>query len=57
MTFPASLFDAWRTYSRQRQERRIHRQTINAVSDLPTHILKDIGWPGAYERQRKYHQW
>ena len=57
MTFTDTLFDTWRHYSTRRRERREHRDTINAVSDLPTHILKDIGWPGAYDRQRKYRGW
>ncbi len=53
MLFPASFFDAWRTYSASRKEHRVHRQTVDAINELPPHILKDIGWPGAYERQRR----
>lgn len=54
MSLTSELFGAWRRYSSRRQEQRIHRDTIEAVGTLPPHILKDIGWPGAYERQRKY---
>jgi len=54
MLFPATLFDAWRNYSERRREEQVYRNTVNAVSDLPPHILKDIGWPGGYDRQRVY---
>ena len=57
MLFPTNFFDAWRTYSALRKKQRRHRETIEAVSDLPPHILRDIGWPGRYERQRRYRGW
>lgn len=52
MLSAATLLDALRSYSERRREEQTYRDTMNAVSDLPPHILKDIGWPGGYERQR-----
>lgn len=37
---------------RNRHVRNVDRKTNIAVSELPPHVLKDIGWPGAWERQR-----
>lgn len=56
MSLTTGFFDAWAGYLSRRRDNREHRQTIDAVSDLPPHILRDIGWPGAYERQRKHHR-
>ena len=53
MKLTTNLFESWREYSRKRQERASHYKTLTAVSDLPPHLLKDIGWPSAYERGRR----
>ncbi len=45
MRFPDSILDAWRSYSRRRADAVSRRRTLRAVSDLPHHVLKDIGWP------------
>jgi uncharacterized protein YjiS (DUF1127 family) len=46
MRFPAKIVQAWHDYARRSRERR----TIAAISELPPHLLKDIGWPGAHDR-------
>jgi len=50
----STIADAWREFARRREERNIQRRTLNAVAELPPHLLKDIGWPGAYERPRNH---
>ena len=52
MRLTTQIFDAWREFARRRRENWEYRRTINAVSDLPPHVLKDIGWPTAYDRGR-----
>jgi hypothetical protein len=47
--------DFWSAYVRyfnKMRERRIHRQTVAEISELPEYLRRDIGWPGAYERSR-----
>lgn len=48
----ADFFPGLRTWLRNRQFRNIDHKTNIAISELPPHVLKDIGWPGAWERQR-----
>ena len=52
-----ALFDEvthlWRSYARRQRERRRDYQTRLAVSELPPELRRDIGWPGAWERQRR----
>ncbi len=45
MRFPDSFLDAWRGFSRRRADAVSRRRTLRAVSELPQHMLKDIGWP------------
>jgi len=47
MRFPEKIVLAWHELSRRSRERR----TIAAISELPPHLLKDIGWPGAHDRK------
>jgi uncharacterized protein YjiS (DUF1127 family) len=47
MRFPEKIVQAWHEYTRRARQRR----TIAAISDLPPHLLKDIGWPGAHDRK------
>jgi len=49
---PMQLFDSWREFSRRRSEDKARMRTVSAISDLPPYLLKDIGWPSAYERRR-----
>jgi uncharacterized protein YjiS (DUF1127 family) len=39
-----------REISRRHAAARSQRRTLRAVEELPPHVLKDIGWPGAQER-------
>jgi len=50
--FTTAFFDGWTRYVARRRDDRAHRETIEAISNLPPHLLKDIGWPNAYDRQR-----
>jgi hypothetical protein len=54
-----SAFDAfmkrYKNYREKSREQRKIAATYMAISELPQHIRKDIGWPAAYERQRSYH--
>ncbi len=52
MLFTDAFVDGLTRFLTHRRLQREHRHTIDAVSALPAHIRKDIGWPGAYERQR-----
>lgn len=52
MNITTTLADAWRQFTRRREQEVTHRRTMMAVSELPPHLLKDIGWPGAYEAKR-----
>lgn len=38
-----------RSYARHRRE----KQTMLAISELPPHLLKDIGWPGGHDRKHE----
>ncbi|MGI9402159.1 MAG: hypothetical protein ACR2O0_12955 [Rhizobiaceae bacterium] len=41
----------WRIYNNfvdQARRRRAERRIAAAVSELPQHLLKDIGWPAGY---------
>lgn len=50
MRFPSSIFAALAAFSRRRSEMNARQRTLRAVSDLPAHVLKDIGWPSASGR-------
>ncbi|HSO47500.1 MAG TPA: DUF1127 domain-containing protein [Rhizobiaceae bacterium] len=52
MRITDGIINALRAYARHRRE----RQTLTAISDLPPHLLKDIGWPGAHDRKHKHFQ-
>lgn len=52
MRLTTTLADAWRQFARRRDEDYSHRRTMMAVSELPPHLLKDIGWPASYESRR-----
>jgi uncharacterized protein YjiS (DUF1127 family) len=51
MSFRQSFVSYASSLLRNSRERRARRQTYEAVSELPTHILKDIGWPDSYNRR------
>ena len=53
MKITSTILDTWREYARRRSDRITHRATMLAVSELPPHLLKDIGWPADYERGRR----
>ena len=45
----------WRLYTSfldRARRRSAERRTAAAVSDLPPYLLKDIGWPSGYHRDR-----
>jgi Domain of unknown function (DUF1127) len=52
MSLSNDFWSAYFTYFDKMRERRIHRQTVAEISELPEHLRRDIGWPGAYERGR-----
>ncbi|MCG6858313.1 MAG: hypothetical protein LJE67_09620 [Salaquimonas sp.] len=54
MLFTDLFFDGWNQYLVNRRHQRVHRETVEEISALPAHIRRDIGWPGAYERQRAH---
>lgn len=54
MSFRQSFVSFAASLLRHSRERYAHRQTLSAVSELPPHMLKDIGWPDSYERRRRY---
>ena len=54
MSFTTAFFDGLTRYMSHRHDNRVHRETIQAISELPPHLLRDIGWPNAYDRQRTY---
>lgn len=43
------IWKLYTTYLDRARQRRADRRTLAAVSDLPSHLLKDIGWPGGYD--------
>jgi hypothetical protein len=49
------MMKRYRSYREKSREHRNIAATYMAISELPQHIRKDIGWPAAYERQREYH--
>lgn len=52
----ADTIGIWRLYTsylNRARQRRADRRTLAAVSDLPQHLLKDIGWPGGYDSGRE----
>jgi hypothetical protein len=53
MPVTTGFWNSYVGYISRIRERRAHRQTTDAIADLPPHILRDIGWPGAYERSLK----
>ena len=54
MLFTTAFFDGMTRYATRRRDNTAHRETIKAISELPPHLLKDIGWPNAYDRQRTH---
>ena len=54
MSFTSAVFDGLTRYVTHRRQNRVHRETIQAISNLPPHLLKDIGWPNSYDRQRTF---
>ena len=54
MLFTDAFFDGWTRYLSHRRDDRLHRKTMEEISDLPPHLLKDIGWPNSYDRQRTF---
>lgn len=49
-----AMKDRYQSYRATARERKQYQSAYMAISELPQHILKDIGWPAAYERQRLY---
>ncbi len=49
MNITQEILARWRSYRNDRRERAQYYRTAKAIRDLPPHIMKDIGWPGAYE--------
>jgi hypothetical protein len=47
------FWDSYFNYIHRMRERRIQRQTAQAIAELPPHILRDIGWPAAYEQRNQ----
>jgi uncharacterized protein YjiS (DUF1127 family) len=47
-----NISEAWREFTRRRESRVAQRRTMLAISELPPHLLKDIGWPGEWETRR-----
>ena len=45
------LVDAYTRYRRRREEARLRRETLKAVSELSPEIRRDIGWPERFESQ------
>lgn len=54
MTIATAFTNFARSALRHSRERYAHRQTLQAVSELPPHVLKDIGWPDSYERRSRH---
>lgn len=51
-----NFWDSYVRYLGRMRERKMERETERLVSQLPRHLRRDIGWPGAYERIRNHHQ-
>lgn len=47
------MFGLFRDYRARVHDRQRLVATYELVSQLPAHIQKDIGWPNAYDRQRR----
>lgn len=45
------LVDAYTGSRRRREEARLRRETLKAVSELSPEIRRDIGWPERFESQ------
>ena len=50
----SGMFGMYRDYRARVRDRQKLVATYAAVSQLPAHIQKDIGWPNAYDRQRGF---
>jgi hypothetical protein len=48
------MMKRYKDYRDKSRQQRRYAATYMAISELPQHIRKDIGWPAAYERQRGY---
>ena len=46
---PIKLTDFVGTLYRRYQQKRLQRQTLNAMGKLNDRMLSDIGWPGRYD--------
>lgn len=51
MSTVGEMMTRYRRFRERARERRRFVATCQAVSQLPQHIQKDIGWPAAYDRQ------
>lgn len=50
-----NFWDAYTGYLGRMRERRLEQETERLVSELPPHLRRDIGWPGAYYDRRRRH--
>ncbi|MEO4041617.1 hypothetical protein AAFN47_08445 [Hoeflea sp. CAU 1731] len=45
------LVDAYNKFGQKREEARLRRDTVKAVSELSPELQRDIGWPERFENQ------
>jgi len=45
------LVDAYNRFRQRREEARLRRDTLKAVSELSPELRRDIGWPERFEKQ------
>ena len=49
MSLTENFWNAYVGYLDRMRERKLRRRTVKAISDLQPHLLRDIGWPTAFD--------